>query len=352
MLPEVLLRKFTMKHANISLFVPHAGCPNQCSFCNQKTISGKVKELTTEEVRSTLEKAKNDGLKSENTEIAFFGGSFTAIDRNYMIALLEEAKPFIENGIFSGIRISTRPDAINEEVLTLLKKYGVTAIELGAQSMNDDVLIYNRRGHTVSDVINASLLIKKYGFSLGLQMMTGLYKSTREIDIETAKSIIALKPDTVRIYPTIVLENTHLSELLKQNEYVSETLEETVSLCAELLEMFYENKIKVIRLGLHSGGNVDDGYLSGPYHPAFGELCESEIYLKKIRKKLFEIYKNENNCETKNVTIYVNEKEISKATGQKGKNKESLLRDGFKVTIKGKNELEKYEIETENTKCI
>ncbi len=341
-----------MKHANISLFVPHAGCPNQCSFCNQKTISGSVKELTVEEVKATLEKARNDGLSSENTEIAFFGGSFTAIDRDYMVSLLEEAKPFIKNGDFSGIRISTRPDAIDSEVLTLLREYGVTAIELGAQSMNDEVLSSNRRGHTVEDVIKASNLIKDYGFSLGLQMMTGLYKSTKEIDVETAKSIIALKPDTVRIYPTIVLENTHLSELLKQKEYVSPNLEETVLLCAELLEMFYENNIKVIRLGLHSGGNVDEGYLSGPYHPAFGELCESEIYLKRIRKKLFEIYKNENNSEIKNVTIYVNEKEISKATGQKGKNKECLLCDGFKVTIKGKSELEKYEIETENTKCI
>ncbi len=336
-----------MKHANISLFVPHAGCPNQCSFCNQKTISGKVKELTREEVRKTLLKAQNDGLNSANTEIAFFGGSFTAIDRSYMISLLEEAKPFIENGVFSGIRISTRPDAIDDEVLLLLKEYGVTSIELGAQSMNDEVLLYNRRGHTSEDVINASLLIKKYGFSLGLQMMTGLYKSTREIDIETAKRIISLKPDTVRIYPTIVLENTHLSELLKQENYVSPTLEETVSLCAELLEMFFENKINVIRLGLHSGGNVEDGYLSGPYHPAFGELCESEIYLKKIKKELFEIYKNANNSKVKNVTIYVNEKEISKATGQKGKNKESLLSDGFKVTIKGKSELEKYEIKIE-----
>ncbi|MBR6552046.1 MAG: radical SAM protein [Clostridia bacterium] len=341
-----------MKHANISLFVPHAGCPNQCSFCNQKTISGSVKELTVEEVKTTLEKAKNDGLSSENTEIAFFGGSFTAIDRTYMVSLLEEAKPFVENGCFSGIRISTRPDAIDSEVLTLLKGYGVTAIELGAQSMNDEVLSSNRRGHTVEDVIKASNLIKDYGFSLGLQMMTGLYKSTREIDLETAKSIIALKPDTVRIYPTIVLENTHLSELLKQKEYVSPNLDETVSLCAELLEMFYENKIKVIRLGLHSGGNVEEGFLSGPYHPAFGELCESEIYLKRIRKKLFEVYKNENNSEIKNVTIYVNEKEISKATGQKGKNKECLLGDGFKVTIKGKSGLEKYEIETENTNCI
>ncbi|MBE6749334.1 MAG: radical SAM protein [Ruminococcaceae bacterium] len=333
-----------MKHSNISLFVPHAGCPNQCSFCNQKTISGSVKELTKEEVRSTLLEAKKSNLSSQNTEIAFFGGSFTAIEREYMISLLEEAKLFLDDGTFSGIRISTRPDAIDREVLSILKEYGVTAIELGAQSTNDEVLLFNRRGHTKEDIINASLLIKEYGFSLGLQMMTGLYKSTDERDIETARDIISLSPDTVRIYPTIVLENTHLAELLKSGEYISPTLEATVSLCAKLLEMFNENNIKVIRLGLHSGGNVDEGYLSGPYHPAFGELCESEIYLKNIRKKLLEIYKNENNSEIKNVTIYVNEKEISKATGQKGKNKESLLSDGFSVTIKGLETIEKYQI--------
>lgn len=334
----------TMKHSNISLFVPHAGCPNQCSFCNQKAISGSVKELTKEEVKRTLEFASNSKLSAENTEIAFFGGSFTAINRDYMISLLEEAKPFIDNGLFSGIRISTRPDAIDETVLGILKEYKVTAIELGAQSTNDEVLLYNRRGHTREDVINASLLIKKYGFSLGLQMMTGLYKSTRNRDIETARDLIKLKPDTVRIYPTIVLENTHLAELLNSGEYKSPTLENTISLCAELLEMFYENKIKVIRLGLHSGGNVEDGFLSGPYHPAFRELCESKIYLKNIRKKLFEIYKNETNSSLKNVTIYVNEKEISKATGQKGENKESFLTDGFSVTIKGKPDLDIYEI--------
>lgn len=341
---EMPLINCTMKHSNISLFVPHAGCPNQCSFCNQKTISGSAKELTKEEVRETLEFASKSNLSRENTEIAFFGGSFTAIDRDYMISLLEEAKLFIDNGLFSGIRISTRPDAIDEEVLEILKQYKVTAIELGAQSTNDEVLLRNKRGHTREDIVNASLLIKKYGFSLGLQMMTGLYKSTRSRDIETARDLINLKPDTVRIYPTIVLENTHLAELLSIGEYKSPSLEDTISLCAELLEMFYENNIKVIRLGLHSGGNVEEGFLSGPYHPAFRELCESEIYLKNIRKKLFEIYKNETNSVFRSVTIYVNEKEISKATGQKGKNKEILLGDGFSVTIKGLKDLEKYQI--------
>ena len=153
-----------MKHANISLFVPHQGCPHQCSFCNQKTISGSVKELTPQEVRETLQKAVGDGVDPKNTEIAFFGGSFTAIRRDYMISLLEEAKPFIENESFCGIRISTRPDAIDDEILSILKEYKVTSIELGAQSTDEQVLLLNHRGHTSDDIIKASRLIKEKGF--------------------------------------------------------------------------------------------------------------------------------------------------------------------------------------------
>ena len=273
-----------MKHANISLFVPHQGCPHQCSFCNQKTISGSVKELTPEEVRETLAKAVFDGVDPQNTEIAFFGGSFTAIDRGYMLSLLEEALPFIKNGDFCGIRVSTRPDAIDEDVLAILKEYGVTSIELGAQSTDSQVLLLNHRGHTRDDIIKASQLIKKAGFSLGLQMMTGLLGDTPEKSLKTAEDIIALRPDTVRIYPTIVLEGTRLGELYECGEYAPQSLEAAVALSATLLERFYDEGITVIRLGLHSGGNVEEGYLAGPYHPAFGELCESEIYLKKAKE--------------------------------------------------------------------
>lgn len=328
-----------MKHANISLFVPHAGCPNQCSFCNQRTISGSVKELTPEEVTSTLNKAIGDNNSPENTEVAFFGGSFTAIERNYMIALLEAAKPFLDKGYFSGIRISTRPDAINDEVLSVLKKYGVTAIELGAQSTDDEVLSLNKRGHTREDIINASHLIKEYGFSLGLQMMTGLYGDTPEKSIKACEDIIALKPDTVRIYPTIVLEGTTLGELLKKGEYKPQSVEEAAELCSVLLKSFYDNGIKVIRLGLHSGGNIEEGYIAGPYHPAFGEICESKIYYSLIKNEL-EKYRG-----TKDkLTIFVNDREISKAVGQKGSNKSQFLKDGFDISVKGSKELEKYEI--------
>ncbi len=327
-----------MKHANISLFVPHMGCPHQCSFCNQKTISGSVRELSADEVTKTLADAVTHGNNPKNTEIAFFGGSFTAIDRVYMVNLLEAAKPYIENGSFKGIRVSTRPDAIDEEVLDILKSYGVTAIELGAQSTDEEVLRLNHRGHTKEDVFKASVLIKEKGFSLGLQMMTGLLGDTHEKSLKTCEDIISLKPDTVRIYPTIVLEGTYLGELYKNGEYLPESLEDAVSLCARLIKNFDDNNIKVIRLGLHSGGNVEDGYLAGPYHQAFGELCESEIYLS--------ILLNQIKCrENGKYIIYVNPREISKMTGQKQKNKKHLLDLGYEITIKGKDGLQKHEIE-------
>ena len=330
-----------MKHANISLFVTHMGCPHQCSFCNQKTISGSVSALSPDDVAKTLEDAVTHGNSPENTEIAFFGGSFTAIERGYMVSLLEATKPFMEKGCFKGIRISTRPDAIDGEVLSILKSYGVTSIEIGAQSTDDMVLTLNQRGHTREDIFNASFLIKKYGFSLGLQMMTGLLGDTDEKSLKTCEDIIFLKPDTVRIYPTIVLEGTYLAELYKKGEYSPQTLENAVSLCAKLLRRFHEESIKVIRLGLHSGGNVEEGYIAGPYHQAFGELCEGEIYLCVAEEKLKLEKKGKK-------IIYVNPSEISKMTGQKQKNKKHLLSLGYEISVKGKEDLQKYEIEIQD----
>ena len=327
-----------MKHANISLFVPHAGCPHQCSFCNQKTISGSVSPLTPEEVTAVLTKASLDETEPGSTEIAFFGGSFTAIERSYMISLLEAAYPFIENGRFCGIRISTRPDAIDEDVLAILKKYGVTSIELGAQSTDDGVLALNRRGHTREHIVNASLLIKQHGFSLGLQMMTGLPGDSFLKCVNTARDIISLRPDTVRIYPTVTLEGTMLAGMYKKGEYIPQTLDEAVSLCAVLLKMFYDENIKVIRLGLHSGGNVEEGYLAGPYHPAFGELCESRIFLDSALAYLKENYPQQGGS----FEIQVSERSVSKMTGQRGCNKKTLAENGYNVTVRGEPELSGY----------
>ena len=213
-----------MKHSNISIFVPHNGCPNACTFCNQREITGQSYQPVPQDVINAVNIARQYS-DTKNTEIAFFGGSFTAIPRDYMLSLLEAAYPFVKSGEFYGIRLSTRPDCINEEILDILKSHGVTAIELGTQSMCDDVLTANKRGHSALDSVNASLLIKKYGFSLGLQMMTGLYKSSDEKDIYTAHKIADLQPDTVRIYPTIVMRGTELAQLYQNGLYIPQTLE-------------------------------------------------------------------------------------------------------------------------------
>ena len=330
-----------MKHSNISIFVPHKGCPNDCSFCNQRAISGQTVSATVKDVEEAVKTAIKYGVNPKNTEIAFFGGSFTAIEREYMCSLLTAAKHFLDTENFMGIRVSTRPDCIDSEILDLLKEYGVTAIELGAQSMDDDVLLANRRGHTANDVREASKLIKDYGFYLGLQMMTGLYKSDFDKDLQTALEIIKLKPDTVRIYPTVVLKNTHLGYLQEKGEYIAPNAEDSVPLCAKLLCMFEKEDIKVIKLGLHSSETVECDMIGGAYHPAFRELCEGHIYMEKILEKLDGKDKNQR-C-----VIFVAEKELSKAKGQHKRNEKALKNQGFSCIIKGKENLEEFDIEVE-----
>ncbi len=329
-----------MKHANVALFVPHKGCPHACSFCNQKTISGAQNAPTPDDVRRACEIAIQSGkCNPHESEIAFFGGSFTAIERAYTKSLLTAALVYIKGGFFRGVRISTRPDCIDGEIMAFLKDYGVTAVELGAQSMCDRVLLENRRGHTSQDVRTAAALVREAGFSLGLQMMTGLYGSTDETDLYTAEELIALTPNTVRIYPTVVLEGTHLAALYKSGAYTPQTLETAVPLCAELLLRFHKSGIPVIRLGLHSGGNVEEGYLAGAYHPAFRELCEGEIYLRKMCVSLERLPNG------REYLIEVPEKSLSKAKGQQKRNEKALRNRGFRCKIKGNPVLNDYEIQ-------
>ena len=205
-----------MKHSNISIFVPHAGCPHQCSFCNQKTISGAQYAPTADDVHRICRQALNEVRDKKNCEIAFFGGSFTAINRGYMTSLLEAAKCYIGAEGFRGVRISTRPDFIDRDILELLRSYGVTSIELGAQSMKNHVLEANERGHTAEDVYNASALIREYGFELGLQMMVGLYRSSVYDERKTTDRIMKIHPDTVRIYPVVVLKGLSLRICMNQ----------------------------------------------------------------------------------------------------------------------------------------
>ncbi len=252
-----------------------------------------------------------------------------------MLSLLDATVPYIE--LFKGIRLSTRPDYINDEVLLLLKKYNVTTIELGAQSMNDEVLKANKRGHNALDVVKASKLIKSYGFNLGLQMMTGLYKSDYNSDLYTANEFIKLKPDCVRIYPTVVMKNTELETLYNKGLYVPMTLSESVELCSEIITMFYKNSIDVIRVGLHYSDSLKENDVAKNYHPAFKELCESKIFLNKILSEV-------KNYDSKDFTVYVNKKSLSKAIGQNKSNIKELNNLGYNVVFKTDNNLSKYDI--------
>lgn len=249
-----------------------------------------------------------------------------------MISLLETANEFVS--YFGGIRISTRPDCITEEILDILKKYNVTAIELGAQSMCDDVLLMNSRGHNSDCVRNASRLIKEYGISLGLQMMTGLYGSDDEKDIYTAREFVKLSPDTVRIYPTVVIKATELARLFKLGVYSPQTTEDAVSLCSRLIPMFENEGIAVIRVGLHASETLTDTMVAGAYHPAFRELCENRIYLDLIMSKL----KSENITDGK-ITVRVACDGISKAVGQKRSNINKLITLGYDPKIVGDSTL-------------
>lgn len=314
-----------MKKGNISLFIPHLGCPHKCSFCNQNTITGKQSQPSADDVRSAVETA----LKKKNYdyEIAFFGGSFTAIDREYMLSLLKAAYDYVKDGRVNGIRISTRPDCIDEEVLDILKKYGVTSIELGAQSMDDEVLRANFRGHTAEDVENASRLIKSFGFELGLQMMTGLYLDTDEKAVQTAQKIIDLAPDTIRIYPTVVLKNTYLAKLYEDELYKPQTVDDAANLCTKIVPMFEKAGIRVIRLGLHSSPELKKNMIAGAFHDSFGEIVKSRYMLNKILKYPPADYE-----------IMVNSKSVSQLKGQQKRNIYFLMEEGYniKVTVNDK----------------
>lgn len=330
-----------MKHANVAFFIPHIGCPNRCSFCDQNTISGKIDVPDADEIKNVLKNAVSNMPPSllKKSEIAFFGGSFTAINRSLMTELLDTAQEFIGENAFAGIRISTRPDAIDNDVLVFLKNYSVTAIELGAQSMSNDVLLKNMRGHTAEDVFKASELIKKHRFSLGLQMMTGLYGDDALGAIETAKKFISIKPDTVRIYPTVVLNGTYLAKLYAEGKYKPFDVNQTVSLCAKLLNMFEENSIKVIRVGLHDQPQLKENLVAGAYHPALGELIMGEqMYIKALSLL------KEADISNGKVELMVNPAYVSQLIGQKKLNINRFSKLGYTVSVKADKSLVGKEI--------
>lgn len=312
-----------MKYYNIPIFVPHYGCPFDCVFCNQKHITGEHEKVDAARVKSIIEgHLKTLPENGRIIEAAFFGGSFTAIDASLQEELLSAAQPYLSDGRIDGIRLSTRPDFIDDEILERLVRYGVTTIELGVQSMDDEVLRRAGRGHKACDVADAVRVIRKYPVKLGLQMMTGLPGDSGEQSRETARRIIEFKPDCVRIYPTLVIRDTALERLYSRGEYEPQSLDDAVSLAAELLCKFRENNIDVIRVGLAATEEISPGgaLVAGPYHSAFGELAEGEIFYKRM----CELIGN-----AKSVCFAVNPRDISKAVGNSRRNVMRLAQSGI-----------------------
>ncbi len=318
----------------IPIFVPHLGCPNDCIFCNQKSISGQKSNMTKEKAKEIIENyLKSIDKENAQIEIAFFGGSFTAIEVKRQEELLEVASEFVKNGEVESIRISTRPDAIDKETLKRLKRYKVKTIELGVQTSNDYILKRINRGHTFEDVKKSSRLIRWYGFRLGVQMMVGLPESTTIDEINTAKELIKLKPKMVRIYPVLVIKNTPLEKELKEEKYKPLTVVQAVEVCKEIVRLFHDKNIDIIRIGLQpteeisAPGTDKSEVVAGPYHPAFRQLVESAMWYDAIVGKIKKL-----NVKVKEVQVTVNPIDANNVIGHKKSNVINL-KDTYDVDL-------------------
>ena len=323
----------------LPVFVPHRGCPHTCVFCNQRRISGAAMPATAEDVKKAIREAAAFLPKGGKRQLAFYGGSFTAIPVPEQEALLGAAKEAMDRGEIDSIRLSTRPDAIDETVLSRLKAYGAETIELGAQSMDDRVLRLTERGHTARDVERASKLVKDAGFQLILQMMTGLPGSSDESDIETARRLIALGPDGVRVYPTVIVRDTALCDMWQAGEYREHTVEDAVRVCAKIVPLFEAANIPIIRLGLNPTEELSGGAaVGGAYHPALGELVKSRILLEKARALLSGVEPGSR------VTLTVGRGKASQMAGQHRENIRRLTEEYALTDLKIR---EKSETDTE-----
>lgn len=311
-----------MRHINIPVFIPHLGCPNQCVFCNQHTISG-VSDFDPDSVRDIIDEALSTVNAEDDVEIAFFGGSFTGIDRELMIYLLEIANSYVLRGSVRSIRCSTRPDYVDEEIVGILKKYNVCVVELGLQSVSDEVLEITKRNHSFSDEERACRLITEAGITLVGQMMIGLPGATIETELETARFIINAGAVAARVYPTVVFRDTELCSMSVCGSYTPLSLDEAVERTAKVVSLLRRSDVKVIRVGLCSSDNLsaEDTYFAGPNHPALGELVENRIYYDVISDKLKKISLDSETV----VEIYIPRGALSKAVGQKKRNKFLLI---------------------------
>ena len=342
------------RHVNIPVFIPHEGCPNNCVFCNQHTITqtdGGSKRDIRPEIDACLETVNTDECECE---IAFFGGSFTGIPREDMIRLLETAYGYILSGKVKSLRLSTRPDYIDEEILDILKKYGVRHIELGIQSMDDEVLRKSGRGHTADAAEKACALITERGFSLTGQMMVGLPGASPASEVRTAEKICSMGADSARIYPAVVFFGTELCEMSKRGEYTPLTNEEAAERASKVYKVFADKGIKLLRIGLQASEGLDDGNVyGGANHSAIGEMTVSRYYLD-IMCEICRNMVEEGQLKAGDravLTVFCAVGEISKVSGQKRVNKAKITElfraygiDILNIKIKESKETDKNRV--------
>ena len=330
-----------MRHVNIPIFIPHLGCPNQCVFCNQRSISGTL-SFDADKLPQIIEEALSTSGDAE-CEIAFFGGSFTGIDRSLMVKLLDLAESYVAAGRVVGIRMSTRPDYISEETIGILKNYTVTHVELGIQSMSDSVLKASKRGHSAEDTRRAVKLLTDSRFEVVGQMMIGLPGSSMSDEIYTAEEICDMGCFAARIYPTVVFKDTELDSMFASGEYTPLSLEEAVERSAKALSVFSSRGVKCIRIGLCDSENLhsDETYSAGPSHPAIGELTVSALYLSKMRELIDLALPEGKGAEGRTLCVECPRGVVSKIIGN-GKVNETALKKEF--GIKRIKTIEKDEI--------
>jgi histone acetyltransferase (RNA polymerase elongator complex component) len=310
------------RHYNIPVFVPEEACPNRCVFCNQYKISGSYKMPSLEEVKSKIEAYLNTFAKDSRIEIAFFGGNFTGIDIEIQKEYLDLAQNYVNSGLVHGIRLSTRPDYIDEQRMQFMAAYSISCIELGAQSLDNEVLKLSGRGHTFVEIEKSSALILENNIEPGLQMMIGLPGDNPEKVRKTAEGIIKLGAKSTRIYPTLVIENTKLADLYRQGDYTPLSLEEAVNQIKEIVPLFEHAGVRILRMGLHPSEELsnDKSLLAGPFHPAFGQLVYSAIWKEILERKLSEINLSRN----AEIVFEVAPSQINAAVGHNGSNKKLL----------------------------
>ncbi len=271
----------------VPIFIPYEGCPYRCIYCQQEKITSQsARPINRLTIKQTLQKAINStGFDAgSDPEVAFYGGTFTRLTLSRMKEMLEAVSPFLGKGLFKSIRVSTRPDSVQEEKLHLMKERGVATVELGTQSMDDGVLGLSRRGHTARDTVDSVHLLRAHGFKVGIQLMPGLPGDSEDTFLKTVDEVIKLRPDMVRLYPTLVIKGTELATWYNENRYLPLTLDAAVRICHRSCVRLEQRGIPVIRIGLMSSTALvpGDEIVAGPWHGAFGFLVRSDIHQEKI----------------------------------------------------------------------